>query len=62
MADLDSASLKFWQTFSEWGFWLVIIGVFGESVDLFIKWVENFHGNQSGKKAQLWVLSIESFF
>src|ERR1039457_2252210 len=60
--DLDSASLKFWQLFSEWGFWLVIIGVFGESVDLAIKWLEQYRGKETNKTTHRWVLSAESFF
>jgi len=62
MTDLDASSLKFWESFSEFGFWLVIIGVFGESVDLLSKWVVRRRKTPLPEKIEKWLLPVESFF
>lgn len=62
MTDLDSDSLKFWQSFSEWGFCLVIVGVFGESVDLIAKWLIRCRKRRLPKRVDKWMLPLESVF
>jgi hypothetical protein len=62
MINLDPDSLKFWQSFSEWGFWLVIVGVFGESVDLVAKWLVRCRKKRLPKRVDRWMLPLESFF
>jgi hypothetical protein len=62
MISLDSDSLKFWQSFAEWGFGLVIVGVFGESVDLVAKWVVRCRKRRLPKQVDRWMLPLESSF
>ncbi|TAK95475.1 MAG: hypothetical protein EPO07_15435 [Verrucomicrobia bacterium] len=62
MTSLDSSSLKFWQIFSEWGFWLVIVGVVGESVELASKWIIRCRQKPLSKRLNRMLLPVESLF
>ena len=62
MIPLAASSLKFWESFSEFGFILVIIGVVGEVSELAVKWVERRRGRSIPKKEIRWLLPVETLF
>lgn len=62
MTSFDSASLRFWTNFEEIGFWLVIIGVFGESVELMTKLAAWRFKKHFTERAHRWLLIIEVVF
>ena len=59
----DSDLLKYWQSYSEWGFRLVIMGVVGESIDLIAKWLARCRKQPVRESVEKWLLlPLETVF
>src|SRR6266446_1909351 len=62
MSFLDSSSLSFWESVSEFGFVMVIVGVVGEGAELVVKWRKRRREESILEKESPWMLPIETAF